>query len=482
MCNPGQDVSTALSRAGRDGLNNRITPQQSLTINAFDRIVATLSAHPIDEGYFWDSVNSLEHYVDHTDSFNRALRAQAFRTFAASHTQDQVNNNIWNAIGRRYANMSQDHRGTLNVFLRDKVRDSLSGQLAWETHSQAVSMMDQAVRSLNALASNDTQLQEWKARLQAMLSSPDQTIQRAGQQVMDGLGIESVVALDSTERMASSIRATSRLITDTLENFRIIAPQNLFKTISQLPGAKESLIRSLGASQSSFIVLCINQAVSRGESQLSTESWVRSISGITAGIAVSIITGGAGTPAVLGFLAGASTSAVMGLPGLLQSIRAVDEARIGEASGVMDDQAIERASSAQNWSTGTYIAGILIPNGAGSYVSSRIIDSNTALAAGVAVGAGLSTILEIIGALAPSSRESAGFTALWEKLNSMTPEAREEYSTAFDTVMEQKNIPQSARPAVLAAFVENNLASLDKTASKASKDLESYCDQLGRQQ
>ncbi|MDO6513800.1 hypothetical protein [Neptuniibacter sp. 2_MG-2023] len=477
MCNPGHDVSAALSRAGSDGLNNRITPQQSLTISAFDRIVATLSAHPIDEGYFWDSVNSLEHYVDHTDSFNRALRAQAFRTFAASHTQDQVNNNIWNAIGRRYANMSQDHRGTLNVFLRDKVRDSLSGQLAWETHSQAVSMMDQAVRSLNALASNDAQLQEWKARLRAMLSSPDQTIQRAGQQVMDGLGIESVVALDSTERMASSIRATSRLITDTLENFRIIAPQNLFKTISQLPGAKESLIRSLGASQSSFIVLCINQAVSRGESQLSTESWVRSISGITAGIAVGIITGGASTPLVLGLLAGAGTSAVMGLPGLLQSIRAVDEARIGEASGIMDDQAIERASSAQNWSTGTYIAGILIPNGAGTYIGNA-----ASSAAGQTAGAGLSTILEIIGALAPSSRESAGFTALWEKLNSMTPEAREEYSTAFDTVMEQKNIPQSARPAVLAAFVENNLASLDKTASKASKDLESYCDQLGRQQ
>jgi len=476
MCNPGHDVSAALSRAGSDGLNNRITPQQSLTINAFDRIVATLSAHPIDEGYFWDSVNSLEHYVDHTDSFNRALRAQAFRTFAASHTQDQVNNNIWNAIGRRYANMSQDHRGTLNVFLRDKVRDSLSGQLAWETHSQAVSMMDQAVRSLNALASNEAQLSTWRDRLRAMVTSSNPTTQQAGQQLMDGLGIESVVALDSSDRMASGIRATSRLITDTLENFRIIAPQNLFKTISQLPGAKESLIRSLGASQSSFIVLCINQAVSRGESQLSTESWVRSISGITAGIAVGIITGGASTPLVLGLLAGASTSAVMGLPGLLQSIRAVDEARIGEASGIMDDQAIERATSSQNWSTGTYIAGILIPNGVGSFIG------QTSNVGGQVAGATLSTILEAVGALAPSSRESAGFTALWEKLNSMTPEKREELSTAFDTVMEQKNIPQSARPAVLAAFAENNLASLDKTASKASKDLESYCDQLGRQQ
>ena len=455
MCNPGHDVSAALSRAGSDGLNNRITPQQSLTINAFDRIVATLSAHPIDEGYFWDSVNSLEHYVDHTDSFNRALRAQAFRTFAASHTQDQVNNNIWNAIGRRYANMSQDHRGTLNVFLRDKVRDSLSGQLAWETHSQAVSMMDQAVRSLNALASNEAQLSTWRDRLRAMVTSSNPTTQQAGQQLMDGLGIESVVALDSSDRMASGIRATSRLITD---------------------GAKESLIRSLGASQSSFIVLCINQAVSRGESQLSTESWVRSISGITAGIAVGIITGGASTPLVLGLLAGASTSAVMGLPGLLQSIRAVDEARIGEASGIMDDQAIERATSSQNWSTGTYIAGILIPNGVGSFIG------QTSNVGGQVAGATLSTILEAVGALAPSSRESAGFTALWEKLNSMTPEKREELSTAFDTVMEQKNIPQSARPAVLAAFVENNLASLDKTASKASKDLESYCDQLGRQQ
>jgi hypothetical protein len=166
----------------------------------------------------------------------------------------------------------------------------------------------------------------------------------------------------------------------------------------------------------------------------------------------------------------------MGLPGLLQSIRAVDEARIGEASGIMDDQAIERATSSQNWSTGTYIAGILIPNGVGSFIG------QTSNVGGQVAGATLSTILEAVGALAPSSRESAGFTALWEKLNSMTPEKREELSTAFDTVMEQKNIPQSARPAVLAAFVENNLASLDKTASKASKDLESYCDQLGRQQ
>mgnify|MGYP000427483056 CR=1 FL=1 len=471
MCNPGHDVSAALSRAGSDGLNNRITPQQSLTINAFDRIVATLSAHPIDEGYFWDSVNSLEHYVDHTDSFNRALRAQAFRTFAASHTQDQVNNNIWNAISRRYANMSEEHKGTINVFLHGKVKESLSGQLAWEIHSQAVEMMAQAVRSLNALASNDAQLLEWKDRLKAMLSSRDRSIQDAGQQLMEGLGIESVVVLDNTDRMASAIIATSRLVADTLEDFRIIAPQHLFKTISQLSGAKENLIRSLGASQSSFTFLCINQAISTGESQLSTENWFRAAVGIMAGIAVGIMTGGAGPIAATA--AGAGMSATLGLPSVLQSVYAIDEARIGEASGIMDDQAIERASSAQNWAVGTYIAGIFIPNGVGTYIGGN---------KGIAAGAGLSAILEVIGALAPSSRESAGFTALWVKLNSMTPEKREELSIAFDTVMEQKNIPQNARPAVLAAFVENNLASLDKTASKASKDLEEYCDQLGRQQ
>ena len=474
MCNPGHDVSAALSRAGSDGLNNRITPQQSLTINAFDRIVATLSAHPIDEGYFWDSVNSLEHYVDHTDSFNRALRAQAFRTFAASHTQDQVNNNIWNAIGRRYANMSEEHKGTINVFLHGKVKESLSGQLAWEIHSQAVTMMAQAVRSLNSLASNDAQLQEWKDRLKAMLSSRDRSIQDAGQQLMEGFGIESVVVLDNTDRMASAIIATSRLVADTLEDFRIIAPQHLFKTISQLSGAKENLIRSLGASQSSFTFLCINQAISTGESQLSRENWFRAAVGIMAGIAVGIMTGGAG--AIASTAAGVGMSATLGLPSVLQSVYAIDEARIGEASGIMDDQAIERARSSRNWAVGTYIAGVLIPNGAGSFIG------QTSNVGGQVAGATLSTILEAVGALAPSSRESAGFTALWEKLNSMTPEKREELSTAFDTVMEQKNIPQSARPAVLAAFVENNLASLDKTASKASKDLESYCDQLGRQQ
>tara|TARA_Y100000782_G_scaffold11251_2_gene12230 strand:- start:1534 stop:2355 length:822 start_codon:yes stop_codon:yes gene_type:complete len=273
--------------------------------------------------------------------------------------------------------------------------------------------------------------------------------------------------------MASSISATSRLISETLTDFRVIAPQSLFATICQLPGAQEGLIRSLGASQSSFIVLCINQAIDRGNSQLSTEAWVRSISGITAGIAVGIITGGAGTPAAVGLIAGMGTSAVMGLPGLLQSIRAVDQARIGEASGTMDGQAIENAESSLTWGTGLYIAGILIPNGAGSFIGET---------AGQVSGASLSTILEIIGALAPSSRESAGFTALWERLNAMTPEAKEQYSSAFEAVMEEKNIPATARPAVLAAFIEANLASLDKTPAKASKDLESFCDQLGRQQ
>ena len=473
MCTPGQQTAAALSRAGSDGLNNRITPQQSLTIDAFDRIIATLSAHPIDEGLFWDSIDGLDRFVNHTDSFNTALRNRNFRSFAASNPQLQVNNNIWNAIVRRYATMSNDHKGRVNVFLHGKVKDSLTGQLAWETHAQAVSMMEQAVRSLNVLSRNDAQLTEWQVRLRAMVTSSDRTTQDAGQQVMDGLGIESVVALDSTQRMASSISATSRLISETLTDFRVIAPQSLFATICQLPGAQEGLIRSLGASQSSFIVLCINQAIDRGNSQLSTEAWVRSISGITAGIAVGIITGGAGTPAAVGLIAGMGTSAVMGLPGLLQSIRAVDQARIGEASGTMDDQAIENAESSLTWGTGLYIAGILIPNGAGSFIGET---------AGQVSGASLSTILEIIGALAPSSRESAGFTALWEKLNAMTPEAKEQYSAAFEAVMEDKNIPATARPAVLAAFIEANLASLDKTPAKASKDLESFCDQLGRQQ
>lgn len=475
MCTPHSQATAGLRQAGGSFASSRTSAQEAQFIAAFDRIVATLGSHPIDDGIFWDSIDSTEYFVDHTDIFNEALRNRSFRTFAARYTQSQVNNNIWNAITRRYTRMSAEHRGIINVFLQGKVESSLIYQLAWDTHSQTLAMMRRASSALSTLAGNPTELSALQQRLNRMLTSSDRSVQDAGRQIMQGIGINSVADLSNSDTMAASIRATVRLIDAMVAEIRVIAPQNLFKTIVQFSGAQQNLIRALGASQRSFIAHCAQIGIERGDAQLSREAWARSLTAITSGLVIAIATSGAGVPAAVGLIAGAATSAATGLPGLVSAYEAVDAARVGEASGTMDEHAIEDAESGRNISTGLYILGILIPNGAGTFFG-----ATRGAVTGVVSGTGLSVLFEALGGLSSIDRSSAGFDILWEKLNAMTPEQRDAMSVVFNDVLDSENIPDTAKPAVMAAFAQAHPESLEKTANEAGLDLVDYCRGLTR--
>ncbi|WP_415882602.1 hypothetical protein [Neptuniibacter sp. QD34_54] len=471
MCTPGKQVADALCRLGTDSYNSNTTPQQSQFINAFDRIVNNLSAHPISDGYFWDSVSRTESQIGWKNSFQEAIRHPEFRKFAARHPKEKIYENILSSVGRKFGSMSIDHKETVSQFLLKKSEDSLGGQLAWETKHQALRMMQQAISALENLVASPSELQRWQQNIIDLLYSEYPEQQKAGKQFMDGLGIQSRTHLSNISNMAQSISATTILIVETKADFNNMAPQNLYRTIAQVPGAQESLLRTFQANSSSFTAHCLNEASAWGDFLLSVDVWTRAAAGIFAGVAIGIVTAGAGT--LVGFAAGAATSGLMGAPGLIIATEAIEAARVGEASGTMGDQAIENAESSLFLTQTLYVAGILIPNGVGAYISHT--------AKSIATGAGLSFILEYIGTMSVGDQNSPAVTKLREKLESMTPVKRDEMSTAFHQVLEDKAIPQPARVPVMASFAEAKPASLDKTVAKAALDLATYCDSLERQ-
>ncbi|WP_415897080.1 hypothetical protein [Neptuniibacter sp. QD57_21] len=471
MCTPGQQVADALCRLGTDSYNSNTTPQQSQFINAFDRIVNNLSAHPISDGYFWDSISRSEYQIGWKNSFQEAIRHPEFRKFAARHPKDTIYQNLLSSVGRKFNPMFQDHKTTVSQFLLRKAEDSLGGQLAWETKAQAIRMMQQAVSALETLVASPTELIRWQKNISDLLKSKSPIDRQAGKQLMDGLGVQSEVHLANSSNMAQSIRDTIKLIVETKAAFNRMAPQNLYRTIAQVPGAQESLLRTFQANPNSFTSHCLSEASAWGDFLLSVDVWTRAAAGIFAGVAIGIVTAGSG--ALVGFAAGAATSGLMGAPGLILAAEAIEAARVGEASGTMGDQAIENAEDSQKWTQRLYALGVVGPNFVGAMIS------NTA--GSVATGAGLSFILEYIGTMSSGDQNTPSVAALRDKLESMTATKREKMTEAFHQVLDDKEVPHSIRITIIASFAESNPASLDKTAAKAAQDLATYVDSLDSQ-
>ena len=209
----------------------------------------------------------------------------------------------------------------------------------------------------------------------------------------------------------------------------------------------------------------MNEAISRGESAHTRVAWARSGAAIVGGVGVGLLSAGAGAPAAVGFFAGAGTGAVMGLPGLADTVTAVERAQAYESAGIVDDQGTEHAVRNRNVAAGVYVAGIVIPNGVASAFS------NTARSVGS--GTLLSLVAEVVGNTADLSHE--GLAGLKAQMGAMFDSAISSYGSAFDEAFDQAGIPAGPRPALLAAFLLDNGGSvLNQGPESAQRSLSRF--------
>ncbi|MBT6178315.1 MAG: hypothetical protein HOI23_13800 [Deltaproteobacteria bacterium] len=415
-------------------------PQVNLRHPSFEQIVSTLGNNPIDEGIIWDGIEAVEYQIEHTSTYQRAF-SDDFRRNLGQMSQSQVERAVSRAIDGRYPDMTTQHHEMLRDHVIASMKDSVMYGAAWDMRDQAIGMLTTAEGQLREVSQNPVRL-ELLGRVIHRLQGGTPADQQAASQMLDGLGLESS-DLRNTSAMSHAIEERANEIHSQKRQLVNLAPQNLLSTICQMPGAADALRRQYAPRANSFLAEGINEAISQGASANSRTAWARSGAAIVAGVGIGILTAGAGATATIGFFAGAGTSAVMGLPGLADTVTAVERAQAYESAGIVDDQGSENAVRNRNVAAGVYVAGIVIPNGVASAFS------NTARSVGS--GTALSLVAEVVGNSTDLSHE--GLSDLREQLNTMSESARIAYSTAFDDAFDQAGIPAGPRPALLAALL-----------------------------
>ena len=435
---------------------NRMTPPQvNLRHPSFDQIISTLGNNPIDEGIIWDGIESVEYQIEHTSTYQRAF-SDDFRRNLGQMSQYQVERAVSGAIERRYPDMSTKHREMLRDHVVGSMKDTVMYGTAWDMRDQAMGMLSTAESQLREVAGNSERL-EMLGRVIHRLENGSPADQRAATQMLDGLGLESS-DLGNTSTMSRAISERASEIHSQRRQLNNLAPQNLLSTICQMPGAADALRQQYVPRPNSFLAEGMHEAISQGESANSRSAWARSGAAIVAGVGIGILTAGAGATAAVGFFAGAGTSAVMGLPGLADTVTAVQRAQAYESAGIVDDQGTENATRTRNVAAGVYVAGIVIPNGVASAFS------NTARSVGS--GTALSLVAEVVG---NSDLSHEGLTGLQEQLNGMSASASNAYGAAFDDSFSRAGIPAGPRPALLTAFLLEDGASVLTQGPRAAK-------------
>ena len=259
-----------------------------------------------------------------------------FRTNLGQMSESQVERGVARAIERRYPDMSSEHQTMLRDHVVRSMKDTVMYGAAWDMRDQAVGMLRTAEGQLSGVAENPEQL-EMLGRVIQRLENGSPADQRAATQMLDGLGLQST-DLGDTAAMARAIRGRVGEIQSQRRSLENIAPQNLLSTVCQMPGAADALRQQYAPRANSFLAEGMNEAISRGESANTRNAWARSGAAIVAGVGIGLLTAGAGATATVGFFAGAGTSAVMGLPGLADTVTAVERAQAYESAGIVDDQ------------------------------------------------------------------------------------------------------------------------------------------------
>jgi hypothetical protein len=458
--NPG--LSRGLAAPSVAGASRMTPPQVNLRHPSFDQIISTLGNDPIDEGFIWDGIESLEYHIEHTSTYQRAF-TDGFRRNLGQMSQSQVERAVERAVERRYPEMSTKHRQMLRDHVVGSMQETVMYGAAWGMRGEAIDMLRTAESQLREAAESPEQLATL-TRVIHRLENGNSADQRAATQMLDGLGLESA-DLGDTAAMSQAIGERADEIHSQRQSLDNIAPQNLLSTICQMPGAADALRQRYAPRSDSFLAEGINEAISRGESANTRTAWARSGAAIVAGVGIGILTAGAGAPATVGLFAGAGTSAVMGLPGLADTVTAVQRAQAYESSGIVDDQGTENAMRNRNVAAGVYVAGIIIPNGVASAFSNTVHS--------VGSGTALSLVAEIIGNQADLSHE--GVADLNEQLSEMSVSRRNSYGAAFDEAFDRAGIPAGPRPALLAAFLlEDRGTVLTQEPSAADRRLTQF--------
>ncbi|WP_415892695.1 hypothetical protein ACMXYN_16000 [Neptuniibacter sp. PT8_73] len=474
MCTPGQQTATAFSQLSRDTLCSRSTPAESQTKLIFKNIVNGYSDKPIDTFLTIPVIASDDIQLQSDLKFQKAVDSPKFRKFAATHPEQRISAELKIAIKDKFPNL-ETHYKKLHDYMLGKIKARLSFQLAEKIVREVVKMMYDSAYALLELSNNRTELAEWKTRIEILLNSTNESKKDIGQQLLEGLGMSSASDLQSLDTMASSILAMSQKLTKEADYLRVPIPQNIFKTITRYPGAYDGMLKTLGAQPGSYTAQCTKDAIEEGKSQIFFEKIFISVLGVTTGLVISAMSLGAGIPAAATII-GATAGATMGAPGLLIAIQDVDKARMGEASGTMGDQAIENALFGRNLTAVLFVAGLIIPDGAGPLVARTIPKlSDTGASTSIAI------IIDAIGYYSPSDIDNEAILDLHKKLKALSASKKQALSDEFDATLEAKGIPINARIAIIAAFAQENPSSLSKTPTKAALDLATYCDSLERE-
>ncbi len=317
----------------------------------FEKVVKTLPDDPFDE--------SIEGFKN--GPANEWLGGATMTAALGKLSRPEVKQLMGDAVAQRYAALSPDKRAELTGWLMARLDDQSEWSATFRMRDSVVAAFHDTATSFAHLANGPDDALLAKLTLIKDLEKSSKPEESAlGHEMRFGLGLDKM-SFDDLAAVKATIRNRASAVAAEEKRFAALGPTKLKEEVSGLETAMHDYVLANGAKPDSYLAERVQAAVATGKSEKKAMDRMALGTALAAGVAVGVLSGGAGTPVVVGWLSGMGTSAVTSIPGVIAAHNAIDRTSAAEATGLVAAGSTADAKKSALTNDVLTVAGIVIP-------------------------------------------------------------------------------------------------------------------------